>query len=646
MRNPLNILVIEDEEADFRLISRQLERLESAVNCLRVDRLSTLREALATERWDAVLSDHNVPGMTFEDSLARIRDRLPDVPVVLVSGGIGEEAAVEWLKRGVSDYVLKDRLARLGDVLLRCLHDAEERRSRQIAETALRESEARFRATFEQVAVGIAHLATDGSLLWANGKLCGMLGYFFDEVRDKDVRRLIHPDDRRLVRRLYRRLIVGQIEHFSQELHCRHANGTPVWCNVTLSLARHADGRPDYLIAVIEDIGRRKQIEQQLAAASAEAHRADAAKGRFLAAASHDLRQPAQSLVMFTALLKSKLKDTPLAPAVGQMESALGALTSMLAGMLDLSRLDAGVVEPKTTTVDVAGLLRNLVREYALRAESRGLRVRLATRRPFSVVTDPTLLERILRNLLENALRYTESGGIVVGCRRHGALLRLEIVDSGIGIASEHLEVIFEELFQVGNLARDRNQGLGLGLAIVRRIARLIGAQIEVHSRPGKGSRFSVILPCAEDGDVEPAAIEADWGKGRTLLVIEDDEYVRKSIEMALECFGFTVLAAEDEAQAAALLDRQGASPDAIIADFRLGGSRTGVEAAHAIRSRCSKPVPTLIMTGDTAPGRIQQVLASGFAILHKPAGVDELLAALRELIFRPAAEAAGISSG
>ena len=645
MQESLNILVIEDEEADFRLITRQLERLATAVKCLRVNTLSTLCEALETGRWDAVLSDHNVPGMTFEDNLATIRKRLPDVPVILVSGGIGEEAAVEWLKRGVSDYVLKDRLSRLGEVLKRCLHEAEERRSRRIAEAALRESEARFRATFEQVAVGIAHLATDGTLLWANGKLCNMLGYFFDEVRDKDVRKLIHPEDRRLARRLYRRLIVGQLEHFSQELQCLHANGTPVWCNVTLSLARHADARPDYLIAVIEDIGRRKHIEQQLAEASAEAHRADAAKSRFLAAASHDLRQPAQSLVMFTALLKNKLKGGPLEPAVSQMESAVGALTGMLAGMLDLSRLDAGVVEPKTETVNVADMLRNLVHEYALRAESHGLRVCLATHRPLSVVTDSTLLERILRNLLENALRYTQSGGIVVGCRRHGALLRLEIVDSGIGIASEHLEAIFEELFQVGNLARDRSQGLGLGLAIVRRIARLIGAQVEVHSQPGKGSRFSVILPCAENGHAGPDASEIDWGKGRTLLVIEDDEYVRKSIEMALECFGFTVLAAEDEAQAASLLDRQGVSPDAIIADFRLGRGRTGVEVAQAIRCRCSMPVPTLIMTGDTAPERIQQVLASGFAILHKPAGVEELLSTLQVLIFHPEGNTVELSS-
>ena len=639
MTEPRDVLVIEDDESDFHLMAHELARGERPARCVRLDSRAALIDALDRGHWDAVLSDYNVPGLAFADSLSLVRGRLPEVPLILVSGGIGEEAAVEWLKRGVSDYVLKDRLSRLGDVLVRCLREVEARRSRQIVEDALRESEARFRATFEQVAVGMAHLATDGRLLWANGTLCSMLGYFFDDIRDRDARKLIDPADRGLGRRIYRRLIVGQIEHFSQELHCLHANGTPIWCNVTLSVARHTDARPDYLIAVVEDIRRRKHIEQQLGEALAEAHRADAAKTRFLAAASHDLRQPAQSLVMFVALLKNKLSGGPLAPAVTQMESAVGALTGMLAGMLDLSRLDAGVVEPKMATIDVADTLRNLANEYALRAEAVGLRLRLATNRKYSVVTDSTLLERILRNLLENALRYTQSGGIVVGCRRHGAQLRIEIVDSGIGIESEHLEAIFEELFQVSNVARDRSQGLGLGLAIVRRIARLIGAQIEVTSRPGRGSRFSVILPQTKNCDVKSELTGADRGRGLSLLVIEDDAFVRKGIEMALECYGYTVLAAQDEAQAMALLDRLGSAPHVIIADYRLGPGRTGVEVAQLIRSRWARSVPALILTGDTRPERIQQVLASGFAILHKPAGVEQLLAAIQALISRPEGE-------
>ena len=639
MTEPLDVLVIEDDESDYHLISRELARGDRPVRCVRVDSRAALIDALEHGHWDAVLSDYYLPGLAFADCLSFVRGRLPEVPLILVSGGIGEEAAVEWLKRGVSDYVLKDRLSRLGDVLARCLREVDTRRSRQIAEAALRESEARFRATFEQVAVGIAHLATDGSLLWANERLCSLLGHFFDEIRDTDGRKLIDPEDQGLGRRLYRRLIVGQIDHFSQELRCLHANGTPIWCNVTLSVARHDDARPDYLIAVVEDIRRRKHIEQQLGEALAEAHRADAAKTRFLAAASHDLRQPAQSLVMFVALLKNKLSGGPLATAITQMESAVGALTGMLAGMLDLSRLDAGVVEPRLATVNVADMLRNLASEYALCAEAVGLRLRLATGRKRSVLTDSTLLERILRNLLENALRYTKSGGIVIGCRRHGALLRIEIVDSGIGIESLHLDAIFEELFQVGNIARDRSQGLGLGLAIVRRIARLIGAQIEVRSRPGKGSRFSVILPLAENRDVKSGLTGANLGSGLTLLVIDDDPCVRKGIEMALECYGYAVLAAEDETRAIELLDRQGSPPHLIIADYRLGPGRTGVEVAQSICDRWATPVPAVILTGDTRPERIQQVLATGFAILHKPAGVDALLAAIQSLIARPDAE-------
>lgn len=628
------ILVVEDSEADYRLMLRELAGLTPAQYCRRVDSREALLGLLSDESWDLVLADHHLPGMLFGEALAAIRQHLPDVPVILVSGGLGEEAAVEWMKQGVADFVLKHRMSRLVPAIRRCLQEAEERSSRHMAEMALRESEARFRATFEQAAIGIAHVALDGRLQWSNRKLEDILACPVGGRRGEDARQLVVDADRPAARRIYRQLVAGRVPQAVRELRLLAGDGSPVWCNLTLSLARSAGGAPSYLIVMVEDIRERKRIEQELATALADARRADQAKSRFLAAASHDLRQPAQSMVMFVALLHRKLQGSPLEPAVVQLESAVGALTDMLGGLLDISRLDAGAVEVHKVPVDVQQVLAKLTDEYVLRAEARGLALRQGTRRPRHAVTDPMLLERILRNLVENALRYTEQGGVLLGCRSRGQALRLEVIDSGVGVAPDQQPLIFEELYQVGNAARDRAQGLGLGLAIVSRMASLIGARVELDSRLGHGSRFALILPAERAPPREPPRLPAPPpAPKRSLLVVDDDPVVRRSIQMALESFGYRVLAAASRAEAVALMTQGDGLPDALIADYRLGQGETGPAVAVALREHLGWAIPVLVMTGDTAPDRIREVRESGFGILSKPVGVDELLEAVERTI-------------
>lgn len=254
------------------------------------------------------------------------------------------------------------------------------------------------------------------------------------------------------------------------------------------------DGTPLKMAGLNVEITELKRAEE-------EAQAANRAKSTFLAAASHDLRQPVQAIVLLTAVLAGQLHGHPAQALVGKIEIALEALRRMLGALLDISRLDAGVVTPDFRAVPLTEIVHRLADEYAFHAAERGLALRIVCPDTWTR-TDPTLLERILRNLIENALRYTERGKILIACERRGDSVRLHVIDTGIGIAREHSEAIFQEFFQVGNPERDREKGLGLGLSIVQRLCTLLDHKIEFASVLGRGTRFTLDLPA-----VAPAAL-------------------------------------------------------------------------------------------------------------------------------------------
>jgi PAS domain S-box-containing protein len=394
------------------------------------------------------------------------------------------------------------------------------------------------------------------------------------------------------------------------------------------------DGSLAGILCVSSDITKHKAAEAELQMAKAEAERASVAKSKFLAAASHDLRQPVQSLTLLLSMIKRQVADKPkAAEGVKLAEAALEGLSSLLTGILDISRLEAGVVAPFMESVDLGQLIDRLAAEYRPRAAAAGLRLRLA---PCSVRArgDREMVERILRNLLENALRYTPQGDILLGVRRRGENVRLDVIDTGIGVAPEKLTEIFEEFRQLNNPARDASQGLGLGLAIVDRLTRLMGTRMDVVSTPRRGSRFSLVLPL--DRAAGMAAIHAkpalDDAGGR-VLVIEDNAGLRQAYEMMLTDWGYTSFGAPTGEEALTRADQEKWRFDAIVADHRLGPGLTGAEAAAEIARRAGRAFPTMIVTGDTAKERIAEIHASGFAMLHKPVNAAELRRRLAEVL-------------
>ena len=395
-----------------------------------------------------------------------------------------------------------------------------------------------------------------------------------------------------------------------------------------------------------------RRVEEKSAALSAQlkatqaareaAESANRAKSSFLAAASHDLRQPLHALGMFSQALSEHAHDADGKALVFRITTSVAALEALFSALLDVSKLDAGAIVAEPRDFALRPLLDRLTDEFLPEALERGLKLGVVCG-DVVVRSDAVLLERILRNLVANALRYTDRGGIVIGCRRRGAGYALEVWDSGAGIPPNERARIFEEFYQVGNPARDRSRGLGLGLAIVRRLAELLGHAVEVDSREGRGSVFRVRVPAGDPAAVAaPVAVDAshDVLVGRRILVIDDERDVRDATMRLLAQWGCDAVAAGDAASASlAYPAREG--PDAMIVDYRLAGGADGLAAIALLRAAFGAPVPAVLVSGESAPDELARIRASGLSLLHKPLPPARLRSVLAHVLAQPMPRAA-----
>jgi signal transduction histidine kinase len=379
-----------------------------------------------------------------------------------------------------------------------------------------------------------------------------------------------------------------------------------------------------------EDLVRQLRSQVEVAA------RANQEKTRFLASAAHDLRQPLHALGMFCATLDQRLQNVPEKPLVRNMMSAIEALEGSFGAMLDISRLDAGVVQKVPQTFPIRDLFRRLYQQFGGDAEARDLSLRFRAARRI-VHSDPQLLERVLANLVQNALRYTRRGGVLVAARRHPQGVALEVWDTGLGIAEDKLEMIFREFFQIDNPERDRGRGLGMGLAIVQRLCNLLEHPLEVHSTPGRGSVFRVIVPAGDLDAVDSPPLEADTLPPRqvavvTVLLIDDERAIREATRELLRPLQVNVIAAATIAEAVALSKQSSEPINLILSDWRLRGRENGIEAVRAVRSACGESIPAVLITGDTSPEVLKLAHESGLVILHKPLQPRELVRLVERL--------------
>lgn len=498
-----------------------------------------------------------------------------------------------------------------------------------------RESEAWFRTLLDSAADAIVVVDPRGQIEIINSQAENMFGYTRAELQGKTIEFLL-PE----------RLRESHLGH--RDKFVRHPSVRPMGAGYEL-IARRKDGSEfpveislspvemestTFVSSVIRDVTERKKMEQEIIAAKQAAERANKANSAFLAAASHDLRQPVQALSLLNGALRRTVKDPRALDMIASQEHSLTAMTNLLNSLLDISRLDAGAITPEIEEFPMQRMIDRLSAEFGRQAMHKGLNFSAESCKAI-VRSDPNLLSEIIQNLVSNAIRYTDKGAVKLRCIETEGRCTVEVEDSGVGIEADQLEEIFKEFHQVRTPGSNK-EGFGLGLAIVRRLASLLGHEIGVQSAPGKGSCFSVSLPTyAGDTDgFEADEVVADaphGGKGNGLvLLIEDDVNVANAWALLLEADGYRVASCASVSEAKALIAHISDVPALIISDYHLLDSSTGVEAVLEVRRYYGKDIPSFIVSGDTSKIVKDARLLDNCTVMSKPVNTNRLLRAAR----------------
>ncbi len=409
------------------------------------------------------------------------------------------------------------------------------------------------------------------------------------------------------------------------------------WLTRRILPYRNHDGGVDGIVVTFADVTEQKLAASALEAARQQAERATRAKSRFLAAVSHDLRQPLQTIALLQELLTETTSGIAALGLIQQIKQTTSMMAGMLNTLLDINQIEAGTVKVTVSTFAVDEILRDLHDEFHFQAEERNVQLRVVDS-TVVIASDRALLKQMLRNLLSNAIKYTQSGRILLGCRRRHGGLSIEVWDTGVGIPEPEWTAIFDEHYQIDNPARERGRGLGLGLAIVRRVGELLGHPIELRSRMGRGSMFAVQVPlapavsAAAQAEAQTSRAVALVWRPKAILLIEDDPDLRRLLVQFLEGMGHRIEAVPDGPAAMARVATSDFRPDLILTDYNLPSGMSGTEAVTALRKRLDAPVASLILTGEISSETLAEIEQHGAVRLNKPILPGELAAAIRKI--------------
>jgi two-component system, sensor histidine kinase len=479
-----------------------------------------------------------------------------------------------------------------------------------------------------------------GRILFASRQVTTLFGHAPQEILGQSVDRLlperfrqIHLDHRRSYARNARMRPMG----VDLDLYALRRDGTEL--PVEISLSPIQDGERTLVAAAIRDVTERKRIQTALTHAREEAERANQAKSRFLATASHDLRQPLQTLSLLNGTLSRIVREPIAAEAVAQQGQAIEAMSRLLNALLDISKLESGAIRPDPSDFTVAALFEELRAEFASLAASKGLALRVEPA-PHRVHSDPSLLGQILRNLISNAIKYTRQGSVELRSRAQSQGVRIEVIDTGVGIPADQLPYIYDEFYQIGVASNTAREGYGLGLSIVHRLVSLLGLQLDVKSEVGRGSVFALQVPEAEGvpaatDPASPAAGPASHPQQQRaphILLVDDDAGVRSATAMLLKVDGYRVTSAASVTEA--VRNARGTPDlDLLITDYHLGEGETGVRVIEAVRAVVGEELSAILVTGDTSSLIRELKPDARTRLASKPINADQLLALIQTLL-------------
>jgi len=496
------------------------------------------------------------------------------------------------------------------------------------------ESEAYFRILLESAPDAMIIVDDCGEITIVNEQTESMFGYSREEMIGQPVEMLL-PDRLRHAHLAHRDKYVASpsLRPMGTGLNLvgQRKDGTEFPVEISLSPVETENTR--FVSSVIRDVTRRKRMEQEIIAAQEAAERANKANSAFLAAASHDLRQPVQALSLLNGALRRTVKDERALEMIESQEHSLTAMTNLLNSLLDISRLDAGAVTPEFEVFPMQRLIDRLSAEFARQAKHKGLEFESQPCQA-SVRSDPNLLGEIVQNLVSNAIRYTDTGKVKMRCVERDGQCCLEVQDTGIGIKPEELDDIFQEFHQI-KAPGGSKEGFGLGLAIVRRLGDLLGHTIYVESDVGKGSCFSIGMQAVGAGEAHAeVAVDdhgvVDGGASGLIILIEDDVNIANAWGHLLEAEGYRVATAASATEAHALINYIEEVPALIVSDFHLLDGSTGVEAVTEIRDYYDQNIPAFIVTGDTSKIVKDAHPVENSTLMNKPVNTSRLLAAAR----------------
>lgn len=513
------------------------------------------------------------------------------------------------------------------------------------------------RSALESAPDAIVIADGEGNILFVNQQVTALFGYTPWELNGLAVECLLPERFRpRHVTHRARFASDGRVRPMGPglELFARRRDGTEF--PVEISLSPIFDNGRTLVAAAIRDVTERKRIEAELVAARESAYRAREAaddarevadranqgKSRFLATASHDLRQPLQTLALLNGTLRRVARDADSLEALARQEHAISAMSRLLNALLDISKLESGAIKPEPTDFTVAALFEDLRAEFAGLAANKGLelQVEACADRAHS---DPSLVEQILRNLLSNAIKYTSAGHVAMRCRHDTHVIRIQVLDTGVGIPADQLPLIYDEFYQVGVAANSVREGYGLGLSIVQRLAKLLDLRLRVESEVGKGSVFSLDLPPGTGGapDHRQAGAAPDDGMVSArrehsphVLIVEDDPAVLDATRMLFKVEGFRVSLASSLAEALQRA-REHADIDVLITDYHLGDSETGTDVIGALRNLLGAQLGAVLVTGDTSSAIRELHHDERVRMTSKPIRAEELLELTRTLLLQ-----------